>query len=37
MPETAISNEARAIILVDAAMEMIIVGVWIGFPLLGGG
>ena len=37
MPETAISKEARAIVLVDAAMEMIIVGVWIGFPLLGGG
>ena len=37
MPETAISKEARAIVLVDAAMEMIIVGVWIGFPLIGGG
>ena len=37
MPEDAASNEARAIVLVDAAMEMIILGVWVGFQLLGGG
>ena len=37
MPEGAASTGARAIVLVDAAMEMAMVGVWIGFPLLGGG
>ena len=36
MPKEAARNEARAIVLVDAALEMIITGVWIGFPLLGG-
>ena len=37
MPKTAASSEARAIVLVDAAMDMIMLGVWIGFPLLEGG
>ena len=37
MPADAASSEARAIVLVDAAMEMVVVGVWIGFPLLVGG
>ena len=37
MPEGAASTGARAIVLVDAAMEMIMLGVWIGFPLRGGG
>ena len=31
MPETDISTDARAIVMVDAASEMVVVGVWIGF------
>ena len=31
MPETVISTDAKAIVMVDAATEMVVVGVWIGF------
>ena len=37
MPETAISTDARAIVMVDAATEMDVVGVWIDFQLAEGG
>ena len=37
MPEDAANTRARAIVLVDAALEMVMLGVWIGFALLGGG
>ena len=37
MPEDALNDRARAIALMDAALEICIMGVWIGFQLLGGG
>ena len=37
MPETALNTRARAITTVDAAMEMIMMGVYICFELIGGG
>jgi len=37
MPETAANTRARAIVLVDAALEMLMMAIYIGFELLGGG
>ena len=37
MPEDAANTRARAIVLVDAALEMLMMTVYIGFELLGGG
>ena len=37
MPKDAANTRARAIVLVDAALEVVMLGVWIGFALLGGG
>ena len=37
MPEDALNERARAIALVDAALEILMMGVWICFQLVGGG
>ena len=37
MPETAANSRARAIVLVDAALEMLMMAVYVCFELLGGG
>ena len=37
MPEVAVNNRARAIALMDAALEICMMGVWIGFQIITGG
>ena len=37
MPEDASSSRARAIVAVDAATDVMMLGVWVGFPLVQGG
>ena len=37
MPEEAIDEKMRMLVLVDAAKMLIVVGVWVGFKLKGGG
>jgi hypothetical protein len=37
MPEVALNNRARAIALMDAALEICMMGVWIGFQIITGG
>ena len=37
MPEDALNDRARAIALKDAALEICMMGVWIGFQIIGGG
>jgi hypothetical protein len=34
MPEDALNDRARAIALMDAALEICMMGVWIGFQLI---